>query len=32
MKIRLLAVATLYIFGYLKTFGQELNNVIEKAS
>lgn len=31
MKIRLLAVATLYIFGYLKTFSQEVNNVIEKA-
>ena len=31
MKIRLLAVATLCILGYLKTFGQEANNVIEKA-
>jgi DUF1680 family protein len=31
MKIRLLAVATLCIFGYLKTFGQEVNNVIGKA-
>ena len=31
MKIRRLAVATLCIFGYLKTFSQEVNNVIEKA-
>jgi hypothetical protein len=31
MKIRLLEVATLCIFGHLKTFGQEVNNVIEKA-
>ncbi|MFI5140061.1 MAG: beta-L-arabinofuranosidase domain-containing protein [Sphingobacteriales bacterium] len=31
MKIRLLAVATLCIFGYLKTFGQEVKNVTEKA-
>jgi DUF1680 family protein len=31
MKIRLLAVATLCIFGCLKTFGQEVNNVIGKA-